>query len=226
MNHVTLSYSSLSLFVECPRCFWLEKVRGIGRPETIFPSLPGGMDGVIKKYFDRFRSTGELPPELKGRMKGGLFQDQEVLDGWRDWRRGLRYTDKDAGATLMGALDDCLEHDGCYMPLDYKTRGYPVKEDTPSYYQDQLNIYTLLLQENGYQPNKLGYLVFYHPLEQGDGGRITFHMHPVSRVTDPERARALFRNAVSLLRSSICPPASQACGFCGWVGQLRRTGVA
>ena len=226
MKPITLSYSSLSLFQECPRCFWLEKIRRISRPETIFPSLPGGMDGVIKKYFDRFRTTGQLPPELKGRVKGRLFPDQQLLDGWRDWRRGLRLTDKETGATLMGALDDCLEHDGCYMPLDYKTRGYPAKENTSSYYQDQLNIYTLLLQENGYQPNKLAYLVFYHPLEQGDGGRITFHMHPVSMKTDPDRALSLFRSAVSLLRSNTCPPASRECGFCAWVSQLRGTEVA
>ncbi len=215
-KQICLSYSSLSLFTECPRCFWLEKVKGISRPDTIFPSLPGGMDGIIKKYFDRFRVLGKLPPELEGKLEGTLFPDQKLLDLWRARHRGLRYSDKEVGATLMGLLDDCLVQEDRYLPLDYKTRGYPVKEDTPSYYQDQLNIYTLLLQENGYQTAGCAYLVFYHPLEQNDGGRITFHMHPVKVDTDPERARKIFREAVDLLSKRSCPSADSECGFCEW----------
>lgn len=222
MKQLTLSYSSLSLFLECPRCFWLEKVKGISRPDTIFPSLPGGMDGIIKKYFDRFRPSGQLPPELRGKVKGELFPDQKLLDVWRARHRGLRYLDKETGATLMGLLDDCLVQDDHYLPLDYKTRGYPAKEDTASYYQDQLNVYTLLLQENGYQTADCAYLVFYHPLEQNDGGRITFHMHPVKVDTDAERARKVFREAVELLSKRSCPPADGECGFCEWAEEVTK----
>ena len=57
MKHF-LSPSQLGLFKECPRCFWMGKVKGIGRPRGIFPSLPGGMDNVIKPHFDRYRAAG------------------------------------------------------------------------------------------------------------------------------------------------------------------------
>lgn len=222
MKPITLSYSSLSLFRECPRCFWLDKVKGIKRPDTIFPSLPSGMDGVIKKYFDKYRSKGELPPELKGKIKGKLFSNQALLEEWRNWRKGLRYTDKKTGVSLMGALDDCLIHDKHYLPLDYKTRGYPAKEDTAGYYQHQLDIYTLLLQENGYETNGCAYLVFYHPLEHNDGGKITFHLHPVEVETDQKRALNLLREAASVLSRDTCPPADSECGFCGWAKQVGR----
>jgi len=42
------SPSSLSLLKDCPRCFWLRFNRKINRPDSIFPSLPGGMD-IMKK---------------------------------------------------------------------------------------------------------------------------------------------------------------------------------
>lgn len=216
MGSVMLSYSSLRVFLECPRCFWLERVKGVSRPGQIFPSLPGGMDEIIKRYFDRFRARGELPPELDGKVQGKPFPDQGLLDSWRNRRQGLRYLDKMSGVTLMGLLDDCLVQGERYLPLDYKTRGYPVKEDTPSYSQDQLNIYTLLLKENGYPPAGHAYLVFYHPLEQGDGGRITFHMHPVRLETDPDQALELLREAAVVLSSESCPPAGAECGFCAW----------
>jgi hypothetical protein len=45
-----LSPSSLSLLKECPRCFWLQFNKGIRRPSTVFPSLPGGMDRILKAF--------------------------------------------------------------------------------------------------------------------------------------------------------------------------------
>ena len=48
-----LSPSSLNLFLECPKCFWLRMKMGVHRPMGPFPSLPSGMDGLIKTYFDK-----------------------------------------------------------------------------------------------------------------------------------------------------------------------------
>ena len=44
-----LSPSSLNLFVNCPRCFYLQVVKKIKRPDTPFPSLPSGMDDALKQ---------------------------------------------------------------------------------------------------------------------------------------------------------------------------------
>ncbi len=52
MKRTRLSNSRLGLYTECPRCFWLDMNAGIKRPDTIFPSLPGGLDAQFKRYFD------------------------------------------------------------------------------------------------------------------------------------------------------------------------------
>jgi len=39
--------------LECPRCFWLQIVKNIKRPAGIFPSLPSGMDKILKVHFDK-----------------------------------------------------------------------------------------------------------------------------------------------------------------------------
>jgi len=41
---IRLSPSTLNVFLECKKCFWLAQVKDIHRPRGIFPSLPGGMD--------------------------------------------------------------------------------------------------------------------------------------------------------------------------------------
>lgn len=207
--------TGLNLFRECPRCFYLHHARGVHRPRGIFPSLPSGMDLVIKDYFDRFR--GALPPELVGKVDATLFSDKGLLDQWRNWRTGLEYHDERRNAVLFGALDDCLVADGLYIPLDYKTKGSPPGAgDGERYYQTQLDAYALLLQENGFPVAPYAYLVYYYPREVQEGGFVAFHVQPIRVATDPERVRALFERAVKLLRGSEIPQRHTNCEYCAW----------
>ena len=124
------SPSSLSLLKDCPRCFWLKFNKGIKRPEGIFPSLPSGMDRILKTHFDSFMEKGELPPELKeleGDVK--LFDEGELLEVWRNNFKGIPWEDKE-GNIFRGAIDNLLKKGNKLIVLDYKTRGYPLKDDT------------------------------------------------------------------------------------------------
>ena len=109
-----LSASTLKIFQECPRCFWLHLTRRIERPRGPFPSLPSGMDRVLKSYFDGYRRTGTLPPLIAGQLQGRL--SATALN--------LGFTDPQTGVRLWGKLDDCvLLPDERLAPLDHKTRA-------------------------------------------------------------------------------------------------------
>jgi CRISPR/Cas system-associated exonuclease Cas4 (RecB family) len=213
---VRLSPSSIGLFKECPRCFWLQIKNKQRRPQGPFPSLPGGMDGVIKKYFDKYR--GSLPPELEGKVAGVLIDDLPTLNTWRNWRTGLTYTDTERNAVLSGALDDCLRVGEKYAPLDYKTRGYPPKGDGELFYQHQLDAYSFLLAQNGYPIEQFAYLVYYYPQEVSEDGMVRFNVEPKQVAIDIDRARELFERATDFLRGEE-PPAhtyKNQCAFCAW----------
>ena len=216
MRQRTLSNNRLGLYSECPRCFWLDLNAGIKRPDTIFPSLPGGLDAQFKRYFDQFRAKGELPPEVSGKLRGRLLSDVRIIDRWRDWRRGIRFTPPWADVELMGALDECLvDEAGSHYPLDYKTRGYAPKADTHEYYRDQMNLYTLLLEGNGHPTKRLAYLIYYHPVEVRQHGLIRFDVSVQEVPTDPDAAARLVKDAVSVLNGPA-PASSGNCGFCRW----------
>ncbi|NTV23219.1 MAG: PD-(D/E)XK nuclease family protein, partial [Nanoarchaeota archaeon] len=137
---VMLSPSTLSLFEDCPRCFYLQFNKGFKRPDSIFPSLPAGMDRILKEHFDSFIGKDELPPELvKHKVKATLFSDKNLLETWRDYKKGLSWPDGN-GNILKGAVDNILVHGNKLIVLDYKTRGYELKEDSHEYYRSQLNI--------------------------------------------------------------------------------------
>jgi hypothetical protein len=219
--NIKLSPSTLNLFLDCPHCFWMDKVKGIKRPRGIFPSLPGGMDRVIKLHFDNFRAQDSLPPELSGTNFNGikLYRDQAQLEKWRSWRTGLVYTDTD-GSVLSGALDDLLVKGDRYIPFDYKTKGSPTTEaDAIKYYQNQLDCYALLLDVNGFSSAEFAYLLYYSPKSVGANGVVQFELQALKIPTDVERARATFRKAVSLLKGPE-PISSASCEHCNWLHQF------
>lgn len=195
----------------------MEKVRRIKRPRGVFPSLPGGMDGVIKLHYDRYRAAGRLPPELEGKVEGLLVSDQALMNVWRNWRQGISIEDPGLDCKLSGAMDDCLLDDGCYVPLDYKTRGYPPKEEGSGIYQHQLDCYTLLLKENGYPVKNIAWLIYYYPASVGDKGLVTFTIEPTCLETSPDAARALLTDAVKCLKGPE-PPIKENCEFCAYRG--------
>lgn len=217
MQNYRFSPSSLNLFLECSRCFWLDKNRGIKRPRGIFPSLPGGMDLVIKKYFDSYRMNDDMPPEIKGRIAGKLFTDITVLEKWRNWRNSdLYYEDKESNAILIGALDDCLLEDIYYIPLDYKTRGSELREDPRKYYQNQLDCYCLMLEHSGFKTKGLAYLLYYWPIEVRHGGIVKFQVKPIKIETNLESAKNVVKEAAILLSASM-PEPSHNCEYCSLV---------
>lgn len=217
MNKYRLSPTTLSLFRDCPRCFWLHMNKNIKRPRGIFPSLPGGMDLIIKKYYDKYRLKGEMPPEIAGKVNGKLFPDIQVLKKWRNWKyTNLSYTNTALSVVLSGALDDCLIDNNFYMPVDYKTRGAELIEDPRKYYQTQLDCYCLMLESSGYRTNGISYLIYYWPIEIKENGLVQFVVKPIKVRTNIETAKKIVKEAVEILSSAI-PKPSVNCEFCNLV---------
>ena len=214
----TLSNSSLNLMEECHRCFWLDKHKVWKRPAGIFPSLPAGMDSILKAHFDSYIGSGALPPELKRKLDSTeyqLFGDKALLDSWRNWRKGLRWEDS-KGNALTGAIDNVLTRNEKLVVLDYKTRGYDLKEDTAAHYQNQLDIYAFLLEMNGHPTANYGFLLFYVPKRVNRDGSVVFETTLKRMPANGRRALRLFREAVALLDRK-CP--KKGCEWCGNVAE-------
>ena len=212
-----LSATTLKLFQECPRCFWLHLTRRIERPRGPFPSLPGGIDRVLKAYFDGYRRDGQLPPLISGRLQGRLSTTA----------LSLGFTDPGLGARLYGKLDDCiLLPDDQVCPLDHKTRASAPDSIAYSekYYKFQMDVYTLLLERNGHRTPRTAFVVYYYPvdgvLHQGFPFEVTVH----TITTDPDGAYAVFAAAARCLQGPLPAPGA-ACEYCRWV-EARAAGSA
>src|SRR3989344_1108287 len=199
---IKISPSGISSLLECPRCLWLQYNEEKKRPRGIYPSLPNGMDEVFKKYFDGYRERGETPPEIEGKMEGVLFSDFKQLHAWREFnfgRGGIRAEIPEYDMIVAGAIDDLvISPDGKFVQFDFKTRGYPTKEDTHEHYRSQLDLYALLFQKNGHEPADYAYLLFFWP-ESYEMGTASFKTNLIKMDVSPSRGMSILARAHDII---------------------------
>jgi len=205
-----LSPATINLYRECQRCFYLHMKYNIKRPRGPIPSIATGLDGILKKYFNYYRSIKELPPELKGEMSGYLIGNLKPT----------YYRDIKDGYCLLGKLDDCLVTDSnTYVPLDHKTRASAAEDIHPAY-QLQMELYCILLEGNGMKTDGRAYLLYYYPLnvspEEGTGN-ILFGVDIKKVDVDMKHAEGFIEDAILCLEKDEIPDASEDCEYCKWV---------
>ena len=208
-----LSATTLKLFQECPRCFWLHVNKRIERPRGPFPSLPSGIDRVLKAYFDTYRQCGLLPPLIAGRLHGALSSTALTLG----------FTDPALKARLWGKLDDCvLLPDDRVCPLDHKTRASAPDSVAYSekYYRFQMDVYTLLLERHGHRTPRTAFLVYYYPVDGTLHEGFPFEVAVHTIATDPDRAYRVFAEGVRCLAGPL-PSSGEACAYCRWAAAAR-----
>ncbi len=116
---------------------------------------------------------------------------------------------------FRGAVDNILKKGNKLVVLDYKTRGYPLKDDTADHYQDQLDIYNLLLRKNNYETEDYAYLLFYYPNKVHKNGDVDFHTNLIKMKVNIKNAEKIFKDALSVLKGRI-PKSSEECKYCEW----------
>lgn len=213
-----ISPSLIGYLFECPRCLWLHFNEKVQRPRGLFPSLPDGMDNVFKEYFDQYRGTDNLPPEITGKVDGRLFDDMAKLDVWRNinfGRGGLKAEFPEYDILLSGAIDELLvAPDGSFIILDFKTRGYPTKPDSHKHYQLQLDLYALLFEKNKMKVFPKGYLLFFWPEKYGKG-KANFKTELVETEISASRAYDVLKRVQKIITGEK-PSSHSDCEYCSY----------
>ena len=216
---IQLSPNSLNLYLECPHCFWLDKVMGIKRPPPYPYALNSAVDALLKEEFDAYRAKNMPHPLLKENgIKAGLFKNQKLLNQWRNNLAGIRYFDAELQATLFGAVDDVLEFSsGKIAPLDYKSTGSSAGK-VYDRFQLQIDTYSFLMEKNGFKTTGKGYLAFYIvDKSKGFIDRLPFRKEILEIDSNPSDIYDIFRDAVAVLRLSEPPDHNPDCLFGKWI---------
>ena len=218
-----LSRSKIELFTQCPRCFYLDVARGIGRPSGPPFTLNNAVDALMKAEFDRYRAAGEPHPLFATVSLDAVPFRHAELDRWRHNFTGVRWLDAETGWTLCGAVDDLWQSPtGSLIVADYKATArteMPTPATLFGSYRRQMDVYQFLVRRQGFAVENRGWFVY----TNGDGragafgDKLCFSTALVPYDGNDAWVLDAFRRAVALVAQAAPPPAHPDCEFCGYV---------
>jgi hypothetical protein len=103
----TISRSKFSNFIDCPRCFYLDRVKGLKEPSMPGWALNSAVDDLLKKEFDKHRKAKTPHPIMKEYNLNFIPFSHPDIDKWRQsLSSGISYLDKKTNLIIKGGIDD------------------------------------------------------------------------------------------------------------------------
>jgi CRISPR/Cas system-associated exonuclease Cas4 (RecB family) len=171
-----LSRSKIELFINCPRCFYLDRRLGVGQPPGYPFTLNSAVDKLLKKEFDIYREKQISHPLMESNGIKAVPFKHDKIDSWRDaLHGGIEYLHTPTNLLLSGGIDDIwVSPDGQLFIVDYKSTSKAeevnLDADWQISYKRQMEIYQWLFRKNGFNVSTTGYFVYCNGLTD----RVTF----------------------------------------------------
>lgn len=161
-----ISRSKIDLFLNCPRCFYLDRRLGVAQPPGYPFSLNSAVDKLLKKEFDLHRAQGTAHPLMKNYNIDAVPLDHPKIDEWRDaLSGGIQYLHPETNFLITGGIDDVwVNTKGEFMIVDYKSTSKDGEVNLDAEwqigYKRQVEIYQWLFRQNGFKVSDTAYFVY------------------------------------------------------------------
>lgn len=216
-----ISRSKIDLFRDCPRCFYLDRRLGVGRPPGYPFNLNSAVDTLFKKEFDIHRARQEQHPLMKTYGIDAVPYQHRDLDVWRDPFRGVRHYHKPTNLTVFGGIDDVwVNPAGELIVVDYKATAKEgqVSLDAPWQisYKRQLEVYQWLLRQNGFEVSDTGYFVYANGRRDKEAfdGKLEFDVTILPYTGSDGWVEEALQNIKACLEAEELPQAGADCDWC------------
>lgn len=219
-----LSRSKIDLFLQCKRCFYLDRKLGVGRPPGFPFALNSAVDHLLKKEFDIHRAAKKQHPLLAEYGIDAKPVSHEMLDEWRENFKGVQFEHAKTGFIVTGAIDDLWQNSkGEYVVVDYKATSKTesineLDKEWHDGYKRQMEVYQWLLRQNGYKVSNTGYFVYCNGRtdRKAFDGKLEFEITLIPYKGDASWVEPTLVAARKCLRSNMVPAASKDCDFCAY----------
>lgn len=223
-----ISRSKLELFVECPRCFYIDRRLGLGRPPGFPFNLNSAVDALLKNEFDLYRAQNKPHPLMMEYGIDAVPAQHEMLDIWRENFKGIETFHERTGLILSGAIDDLwISSAGEYIVADYKAtskseRIIALNKAWQDGYKRQMEIYQWLLRRNGLPVSSMGYFVYCN----GDAdkewfdNKLEFEVTLIAHNGKDDWVENAILAAHECLKADSIPEADADCDYCRYTADL------
>lgn len=217
-----LSRSKIDLFLNCPKCFYMDNRLGVARPPGYPFNLNSAVDELLKKEFDIHRAEQTAHPLMEAYGIDAVPFHHVQLDAWRDsLRHGVQYTHPATGLIVRGGIDDVWKGgDGKLIVVDYKATSkngeVSLDADWQIGYKRQMEVYQWLFRRNEFETSDTGYFVYANADTDKDAfdAKLEFDIKVIPYIGDDSWVEPTLLNLKKCLDDPRVPKASPDCDYC------------
>ena len=223
----TISRSKFSNFINCPRCFYLDRVKGLKEPSMPGWALNSAVDDLLKKEFDKHRKEKTPHPIMKEYNLNFIPFDHPDIDKWREsLSSGISYLDKETNLIIKGGIDDVwydLDKKELVV-VDYKAQSNNTPVETEAYleskfhqgYKRQMDIYVHILRNMNFKVSDKTYFMVCNGEKTNKefGNKIDFKTVLVPYKADTSWISRKIQDMKKTLESDKIPEYNENCESC------------
>lgn len=226
-----LSRSKIELFMQCPRCFWLDVRLKITRPSSPPFNINKAIDELFKKEFDVYRAAKTPHPLMTDNQIKAIPYQHTDLDKWRHNFTGIVALHTPTNLHMFGAIDDVWVNDaGELIVVDYKAtakdKEVSLDADWQISYKRQLEVYQWLLRQNGFKVSPTGYFVYANGRADlpGFDNKVEFRTKVIPHIGDDSWVEPTIIKMKACMDNDTMPPMGESimggpCEFCSYARQ-------
>jgi len=218
-----LSRSKLELFLECRRCFYLDRRLGVGRPPGFPFTLNSAVDALLKKEFDIHRAKGQAHPLMKHFKINAVPLQHEDLNKWRENFVGVQYHHQPTNLIIFGAVDDIwINAKKEFIVVDYKATStesaISLDDEYRQAFKRQMEIYQWLLRKNGHKVSNIGYFVYANGRKDKEAfdAKLEFDVQILSYQGDDSWVEEVVVKAHQCMNAHGLPAPDPDCDYCNY----------
>jgi len=216
-----LSRSKLEDFTRCPRCFYLDRRLGVGRPSMPSFNLNSAVDTLFKKEFDVHRANGTPHPLMEHYKINAVPFQHPKLNEWRQNFQGIQVHHPLSNFIFTGAVDDIwVTPDNQLHVVDYKSTANENGVSLDGMYKDgykrQIEIYQWLFRASGFDVSNIGYFVYANGRtdRKAFDGKLEFDIEILPYTGDDSWVEPSLLKARDCLESNTLPESAPDCEHC------------
>lgn len=228
-----LSRSKIDLFLQCPRCFYIDRRLGTGQPPGYPFSLNSAVDALLKKEFDIHRANGSSHPLFKNYGINMVPFQHSKMDEWRNNFKGISVLHKKTNFLIFGAIDDIwIDNKTKELAIvDYKAtsvnKEITLNEEWKDSYKRQMEIYQWLARNNedlkGYKISDTGYFVYCNGKrdKKAFDGKLEFDVTILPYTGNDLWIEKAITEAYKCLTGDKVPKPNKDCDYCAYTNEMQ-----
>ena len=222
-----ISRSNIQSFLECPKCFYLQIVRGIKKPSGLPLPINMAIDSILKNEFDHFRQNNTPHPEVEKILSKAIrpYQGDEFVG----WRKGAKIIHDLTNFEILGKFDDvwCNEDKSELYLADYKGGAVSASRVSELHqsFRNQMDIYFWIAKKIDNRFSNRSFFYYKKLKKEKFMDEAKFITEIIEYNADDSWVEQTIIDLNSCINSETTPEPSIDCKHCNYISKIREDNI-